>query len=260
LKKEWLSPFINFMSHFNFTVDTYPKSHGSLDSWRLSEWLHLPEAEQEQAYRGLERFCLSLAEQSEARQSYDNLMRLGSGWEWSVFAKDELRVVKVPAGIFAEVNDPTYLVNAEWAYATVSRFLPDGMVAETRFYRDGEVNVIEQARLSGTDMQVIEIAGSSDWLLERLLLLFEAVGQMIEELHWLPDVWLDSDERGLVLRNVMIDESKNQFCLVDFTSYLDPARMYPMLCERHCRLHGAKVKELIEQVKNELASRSRSVE
>ena len=51
---------VSFMKNdmFEFTLDNYPKSHGSLDGWRLHEYLHLTEAEQAHAYKQLEAFCL----------------------------------------------------------------------------------------------------------------------------------------------------------------------------------------------------------
>lgn len=234
-----------------FSLASYPVSHGSLKVWRLEEYLHLPVEEQHLVYKQLEQFCLTHVEQSSPIAEYQDYAHIGSGWEWSVFAKDNNQVIKIWAGIFPEVNEALYLVESERNYRLLRQYYPATMVAQTTFVRQDGHNRIEQARLSGQDMQVVDLATASDWLLSKMETLLNSTARMIEEQNWLPDLWLNHDARGLVLRNVMIDEANDQFAIVDFTSYLDPARMYPALCQDHCALHKAKITQWLAEIKTE---------
>src|SRR5690606_38582597 len=114
--------------------------------------------------------------------------------------------------------------------------------------RHDDTNVIEQERLGGQDNKVIEIDKSNQWLLQKLQVFFQSTLSLLDNEIWLPDFWLNEDPRGFVLRNVMIDQEQDQFKIVDFTSYLDPARMYPDMRERHCQLHTGRVQIMLNQV------------
>ena len=248
---------VSFMKNdmFEFTLDNYPKSHGSLDGWRLHEYLHLTEAEQAHAYKQLEAFCLQRVDTCPALDQHNAYTFIGSGWEWSVFAKDASTVIKTPAGIFPEVASAEYLVNAQRAYELLKRYYPAGMLARTAFHRHGGVNIIEQERLAGGDNQVIEFNEANKWLLKKLQLFLESTLDLLANESWIPDFWLNEDQRGFVLRNVMISQKNDQFKIVDFTSYLDPARMYPALNEWHCRLQSERVKTMLQQIKAILSAR-----
>ena len=83
----------------------------------------------------------------------------------------------------------------------------------------------------------------------------ESTLDLLANESWIPDFWLNEDPRGFVLRNVMISQKNDQFKIVDFTSYLDPARMYPALNVWHCRLQSERVKTMLQQIKAILSAR-----
>lgn len=233
-----------------FDLNSYPKSFASLDSWRLHQYLHLDSRHQHQIYKQLERFCLHRAHSTPAIQVLEDYAHLGSGWEWSVFAKNEQLVIKVPAGIFPEVNTPEYLLNAQKAYKLLSQFYPDDMVAKTEFLRHQNMNTIIQTRLSGRDSININFDQADNWLRARLQQFFECTADLIQKTNWIPDFWLDEDPNGFILRNVMIDSATEQFAIVDFTSYLDPSRMYPVLCQKHIQTNTIRIQQMLQQLKS----------
>ena len=231
-----------------FNLDNYPKSFGSIDGWRLHEYLHLPVEEQERAYKHLEHFCLHRAKHCPAVHEHNGYTLLGSGWEWSVFAKNDSTVIKIPSGIFPEVNTPQYLTNAQNAYELLKQYFPEDMVAETKFYRHNNLNIIEQTRMQGNDWNVVALDQANDWMLQKLIIFFTGTAQLIKEQQWLPDFWLDYDPAGFALRNIMINQANNQFAIIDFTSYLDPARMYPALRDHHCHKNAGRIQDMLSNI------------
>src|SRR5690606_9183482 len=148
-----------------------------------------------------------------------------------------------------EVNTPEYLDNARHSYELIRKYYPNHMVAETEFFRQDDTNIIEQQRQKGQDNCLIDFDQADEWTLEQLHTFLECTAKLMDQEKWLPDFWLDEDPQGFILRNVMIDQDSNQFTIIDFTSYLDPSRMYPALCQKHINVHTNRVQTMLEQIK-----------
>jgi hypothetical protein len=235
-----------------FSLETYPRSYAAIDRMRLWQYAHLPEPKQECLFHALERFCIARAERIPPRQDFSDYPFLGAGWEWSVFRKDAETVIKVPAGIFPEVNEPAYLANVEHLYTLLGEHFPAAMLAATVFRREEGLNVLEQQYIDGAEVIIIPYALADPWLLQRLATFFEATASLIRAVQWMPDLWLTETPEGFLLRSVLVDRDRDRFALVDFSQYLDPMRMYPGLCTWCYESNTRRVNALLAWSKHRL--------
>jgi hypothetical protein len=128
----------------HFSMDDYPKSYAStkLEDYRLRNYLDLDDDTLEVLTNELFDLCIKHEDEATPRTEYKGYEHIASGWEWSVFKKPgEKLVVKVPAGLFLEVNDHVYLTNSEDTYRKIEASYPPKMIAKARFYRE-EVQIL----------------------------------------------------------------------------------------------------------------------
>jgi hypothetical protein len=149
----------------DFNLHDYPKSWAAIDRLRLEGYLHLPESEQKKVFDELERFCFARVQDIPPLRVYKGYPFIGSGWEWSVFLKDADTVIKVPAGMFPEVDSPEYLQNMQHLYELLGKHYPDEMIATTAFYRNDDGNILEQQFVDARDDVVIPYDVTDPWLL-----------------------------------------------------------------------------------------------
>lgn len=66
---------------------------------------------------------------------YPGSKLIGNSWEWAVYElPNGKEVVKVPANVFLEVNEPEYLSNTKHAYEVCKKYL-EPFVVKTSFKR-----------------------------------------------------------------------------------------------------------------------------
>jgi hypothetical protein len=237
-----------------FTLDNYPKSYASIkkDDFRLKKFLHLNNEDLEELYKKLESFCITRSQQVQRLEEYSNLTFLAAGWEWSVFKKDENTVIKVPAGIFAEVNDPRYLENTEHAYHIIEKSFSANNIAETKFYRKNNLNVIEQQFVNGKNNFIIEYRTKDKELLLNFKKFLVLSLHLVESNDWLPDFWFTEKKEGIYIRNVILEDKTKLFKVFDFTQYFDPSRMYPGKTKIVVPRQVKRIQELVTWVDSQL--------
>ncbi|HEY4612736.1 MAG TPA: hypothetical protein VII11_07105 [Bacteroidota bacterium] len=163
------------------------------------------------------------------RKDYRQYPFIAAGWEWSVFRKDETTVVKVPAGIFPEIDTALYRTNIEHTYRTVLSYYPTRFIAQSVFLSDGGLNSIVQDYQSGRACVFIPFDEPDKNLVRNLKDFYRCTLRMLQEQHWMPDVHLSLSLKGFTMAtpNVIIDERTSSPVLVDFSYYNDPFRLYP---------------------------------
>jgi len=158
---------------------------------------------------------------------------IGHGWEWAVYSTSiKNQVVKVPAGIFLEVNNPEYLNNTEYAYRACQEFIAP-FLAETTFERRetkvGPINMMFQKRLSGKQYCYIDPKELSLETKKSLIDLGQGLLEILKKHSWMPDVNLYKKELNgrqvWSIWNLMLENEEPR--LIDFTAYYDVFRLYP---------------------------------
>jgi hypothetical protein len=211
-----------------FNDDNYPKSFGSIriGDYRLKSFfntgdnLHL-------VFGELKEFCYGKANRSSVASSFDGYKYVGSGWEWSVFKKDAQTVVKIPSGIFLEVNDPLYLENAAIAYRCITDYYPTEMIPRTVFKRVRNVNQIEQEYIQGRENIEITSSTTDNGLLNGVDILLRCTLRLIKDIDWVPDFNFEETHNGYGIQNVIVERSSGLLKIIDFTHYFDRSRMHP---------------------------------
>jgi hypothetical protein len=157
---------------------------------------------------------------------------LNYGWEWAVYAVSENEVVKVPAGIFPEVNKEQYLENTKNAYQVCKQYLGD-FVVDTSFERRNlngiETNVVRQRKLNGEEIDFVRPRDLSPSVKQNFANLVGKVFTMLQKEEWIPDLHLWRKTKnwklGWNLWNIILEN--NTPYIFDFTAYFDIWRLYP---------------------------------
>lgn len=212
-----------------FAMDNYPKSYASTKDgdYRLKDYLDLDEADLEKLNDALFELCIEHGDATAPITEYKGLTYIDSGWEWSVFQKDSNTVLKIPAGIFAEVNDPHYLTNTEETYKKILACYPAEFVAKTSFRREDSLNMMEQEFILGESEFKVDLSSHDHELLRNFRIFLEGTLKLAQDYDWLADYWLTETPEGIFVRNVVLEEKSKLFKVIDFGQYLDPSRMYP---------------------------------
>lgn len=231
----------------SITGHNYPKSYASIKpgNFRLHDSIAKNGEDLEQVSYQLHEFCDERAKNTAPAKVYGNLLYIGSGWEWSVFQKDESTVIKIPAGIFPEVNDEQYLENSQEAYEMVMKYYPNECIAQTKFQRSGDENRIEQEFIESSYGETLPFTERNAELLAYIKKILVASLQMLEELQWMPDLWLQKNEEGFELNNLIIQKGTNIPKIIDVTFYFDPFRMYPQKTEKEVALSKQNIQEFL---------------
>lgn len=184
---------------------------------------------------------------------FPNSKLIGSGWEWVVYElANKNQVVKIPAGIFPEVNDSEYLKNTKHAYQVCRQFI-EPFVVKTTFERRktkaGLVNMLFQKKLPGKQYRYIEPKKLSPKLRKSLKNFGQGMLKILEKHDWMPDVNLYKkfvkSKRVWSIWNLMLENEEPR--IFDFTAYHDIYRLYPERTKKAIKKKGgAWQKFLIE--------------
>ncbi len=136
-----------------FNINDYPKSFASIkpNDYRLKDYLDKSPNELIKIENKLWKFINKELKEKKPIISFKNYKYLSSGWEFSVFLKNPKTVIKIPSGVFSEVNSPIYLRNVEFAYKKILEYFPKMFVAKTTFKRINGINTITQSYIKGKD-------------------------------------------------------------------------------------------------------------
>lgn len=214
-----------------FTQYNYPKQFGSLlkNSYRLKDYLHFEDAQLEEIFHSLEHFVLTQVESRPPRREYKHYEYIGSGFEWSTFRYDDRYVIKIPAGVFEEVNSPQYFENTEYAYGVLQHYYGKACVPHTIFERDVKMLVIKQELIEGLLDYYVPFQLDNKLFLEHLRNFARSTKKILDDLDWIPDIEIRKEERGFLLKNVICEHHTFLPKIIDFTYYLDPFRIYPAM-------------------------------
>lgn len=237
-----------------FTIDNYPKSYASTrpGDYRMKDFLILGDAKLEKLTNELFKFCTDYADQATPIREYKGFPYLDSGWEWSVFKKDDKTVIKIPANIFPEVNDVQYLDNSKDSYDKFIRAYPTGFIAKTEFRREDGINIMEQEFIRGKSDFTLDKKTNDQTLLTNFRIFLISTLKLVRNERWLPDYWFDENEKGILVRNVVVEDETRFFKIIDFTQYTDPSRMYPAKTERVIAGQIKRLGELLSWVDKHL--------
>lgn len=210
-----------------FSLNNYPKSYGCIDKnkYRFEKYLELSNRSLRFVENRFWKFVAKTSSENTPTVICNNLKYVGSGWEWSVFL-DKNKIVKIPAGIFPEVNDIRYLNNTKTAHELILKYIPSKFVANTFFERKNDINIINQEYVEGKDNFVIGYHTKNTVLLNNINELMNYLLTLLKEQSWLPDFDIRRKKGGFVLRNIIINKD---FCpkIIDFTAYYDVFRLHP---------------------------------
>lgn len=179
---------------------------------------------------------------------------IGYGWEWATYSlPNKNQVVKVPAGIFPEVNDPEYLNNTKYAYQVCRRFIKP-FVLKTIFERQeteiGPINMMFQKRLLGEQFRFIEPQKLSPKLRRLLTNLGQGLLKILEEHDWMPDMNLYQKKiegkQVWSIWNLMLENEEPK--IFDFTAYYDVYRLYPERLTQEIERKGGAWRKFLEEL------------
>lgn len=240
----------------HFSINNYPKSYAStkLEDYRLKDFLDLDEEALEGLTNELFDLCIKHADEATPTTEYKDYEYLTSGWKWSVFKKPGGNaVIKIPAGIFPEVNDPIYLENSEDTYKKIEASYPPELIAKAKFYRD-DTNTIEQEFIDGEVDFKVDLHSEDKLLLTNFKIFLEGTMKLVTNYQWLPDYWFTDTEKGVLVRNVILENNTKLFKVIDFAQYIDPSRMYPAKTKRVIERQIERLNELMNAVEDQLST------
>lgn len=244
------------LGEIKFTESNYPKSYGTIkkEYYRLNKFLDLPEKELEKLENQFWNFVNQKAKNDKPRKKYQKYKFLNSGWEWSVFVKNKNSLIKIPAGIFTEVNDPKYLENTKFAYNKILNYFPNKFVAKTKFKRENNLNIMEQEYIflnKENKSTVLLNKDSANKKMLRLTKKFLSYAlKMLSNYYWLPDLDVKKTDQGFSIRNVVFSQDNFIPKIIDFTAYYDVYRLYPQRTKYEVKEKAKRIKELIEWINN----------
>ena len=174
---------------------------------------------------------------------------LGSGWEWATYTlPDSEDVIKVPAGIFPEVNTLLYLQNTHHGYELCKKYFGT-FARDTRFSRTilqgVPTNVIRQRRFHQLFTQFTPESLSSEHTAQMREFGKQALAMLKSE-EWLADLDLKKENGVWMVNNMAIDEGR--FQVYDFTAYYDAYRLDPERAKEEIAYHTSAWEELLSEL------------
>ncbi len=213
-----------------------------MDDFRLRDYLGLSLSELESTEAVLWKFVSEKALSLSPVDKYSSYQFLGGGWEWSAFYKDKDTVIKIPSQIFSEVSAKAYLKNTKLAYEKILGFFSKKYVAQTRFYRESSINIMEQELITGNDSSFVTFNTNNKKIVDFLKLALI----MLKECEWLPDFDIRRLNNGFILKNVIIEETTFLPKIIDFTHYYDVFRLYGYRKQNEVREKGKNIVEFLD--------------
>jgi hypothetical protein len=238
----------------------YPVQMGSIkkNNWRLGDLikkgLTKKELEKEEAklFIKLKKLSQNTPQPPKTYPLFPNSKLLTRGWEWAVYElANKKEVVKVPANIFKEVNEPEYLENAEYAYDVCRKYLGE-FTLETNFERIKGINTLRQRKIKGTEIDFITPADLSKTLRNNLAKLAKRMLAILKDHDWLPDMHFhpkkQKGKQGWNVWNLIIENDKP--IIFDFTTYYDVFRLYPQRTKEEKKIKGKDWQNFLKELKN----------
>jgi len=227
-----------------FNLKNYPKSYGNTENgfYRLS-YPDKNQSEMEKIESVFWEFINKRVQTALPVKKFKNYLYINSGWEWSVFKKNNKSIVKIPAQIFPEVSDKRYLKNTEFAYREISKFFPSRFIAKTKVEEVDSRNLITQEYIKGKeDIKIVDLiknkkctSNLKDFLKYSLI--------MLEKKTWLPDFNIERTKDGFSIRNIIFQDKDFVPKIIDFTSYYDVFRLYPQRTDTEVKYKTKQIKE-----------------
>lgn len=236
-----------------FSPESYPRTTGSIqkDSFRFADYTKTTHEDLKARELDLWEFVQNHSLLKEPVKRYKDLEFLGAGWEWSAF-RDGNKVIKIPAGIFDEVNTPGYLENTKEAYTLLHQYFPTENIAQTSFSRLDGFNSQTQEYIQGKDNYYVGYNTRNRERLSHLDRFLERAIVMLDEEQWLPDFDIRRARGGFFVRNVIIENETFLPKIIDFNAYYDAYRLYPERTTEEVVLHGSHITDMLEWVQTRL--------
>lgn len=229
-----------------FSSQNYPKSYGNIkkDFYRLS-YSNKSQTEMEKIESALWKFVNIQVETNHPLKKFRDHQFVSSGWEWSVFKKNDNNVIKIPAQIFSEVSDKKYLENTEFAYKKISEFFPPRFLVKTSFERINSLNTITQEYVNGEeDVDIIKFIKNKIFT-SNLKHFLNCSLLMLEKYNWLPDLSIQKTDNGFKMRNIVFQNKDLIPKIIDFTSYYDVFRLYSQRTTLEIKSKKKQIQEVI---------------
>lgn len=228
--------------------------------WRLQKSINRGlnkkelEKEENKLWRKVKKQVKKATKPSPTFSFFPGSKLLDYGWEWAVYSlPDQKNVVKIPAGIFPEVNQPGYLTNTKVAYQACLEFLQP-FVLKTKFERKqtplGPINMIFQKKLPGKQYRYFEPKKISPELKKSLQKLGQGLLAILAKHDWMPDMNLYQKvvkgKKVWSIWNLILEN--NQPRIFDFTYYYDPFRLYPQRTKRAIKESTQRWQKLMKEL------------
>lgn len=243
---------------------SYPPQMASIgkNDWRLQDYINREFSQKElqktenELWKQIEKIAKEAKAPPNENVEFSSSKLLGYGWEWAVYGLPSSdRVLKVPAGIFKEVNEAEYLDNTRVAYKVCKKYLND-FVLDTNFKRietkDGRLNTINQRKIKEDEISFVDPINIKSDLGRQLVNLGRALLVMLQEEQWLPDfhLWrkMENGKKGWNIWNLFIEKEKP--VVFDFTVYYDVWRLYPQRTEEETKIKGKNWRDFISELSN----------
>lgn len=234
-----------------FNSKNYPKAETERNYYRLSKFTKNKDSEESKAIENkLWNYILRRANERKVITEYLGYQYIDSGWEWSVFRYTEDNVIKIPAGLFPEVNTKEYFNNLKKSYQLILKYFKEKFVAATEF----QYPHIYQRFIKGKGNFIIGYNTKNTELLVNLSEFLDCAISMLKEEEWLPDFDIKRQKGGFKLNKVIIDESTFIPKIIDFSAYYDIYRMYPERTLLEIINKSARIKDLRQWVKQRVIS------
>lgn len=234
-----------------FNDSNYPKSYASIAPgfYRLKNFLDLSTEEIEQVENNFWNFIVKKADSTKPRKKFKNYKFLDFGWEWSIFIKNDTTLLKIPAGLFPEVNTQKYLDNTKFAYQKILDHFPPEFVAKSKFQRKNKLNIFEQEFVKGKNNFIVGYNTKNKVLLENVSKFLNCTLDMLKNFQWLPDFDIKRAKGGFTFRNVIFEKHSYIPKIIDFTAYYDIYRMYPKRKEHEIKEKARKISDFRAWIK-----------
>ncbi len=241
----------------------YPVQMASIKrgDWRMQELMDkgtsLPRMrlEQHKLWKQVKKIADNAKKPPYKNKFFPGSQLIGHSWEWAVYVlPSKKEVVKVPANVFLEVNEPEYLSNTKDAYEVCKKYFKP-FVVNTSFKRikyDGKfINTIRQGRLQGKEIYFIDADKTDDKLKRSLITFSEGILELLETHDWKPDMHLrrktKAGKRGWNIWNMIIENNEPR--IFDFTAYYDVFRLSPSRTKREVRIKGNNWRRFLKELK-----------
>ncbi|MBM3208912.1 hypothetical protein FJZ40_01290 [Candidatus Shapirobacteria bacterium] len=244
-----------------YNLITYPTQMASIkkNKWRMQDSIDKKLSlgdlirEEEKLWKSIKKIADGSGSPSIHLKYFKGSKLLGYGWEWAVYEFNKTEVIKVPAGIFPEVNNKDYFKNTNLAHNVCKKFLRD-FVVESSFQRkkfDGNlINIIFQKKLNSKQCHSIVAKELPQILRRDLAKLGKGLLKMLSTWEWMPDMNLYEKSVGgkrlWNIWNLMLENGHPQ--IFDFTSYYDVFRLYPERTKQEVKTKGQNWEKFIKEL------------